>query len=386
MKIGIDITPIIYDRGVSRYTGNLVNALASRSDVELRLYGTSFRQKDRLQKFSAEVRQNRSSRHQTVIQSYPPKIQELLWNTLGSNPVHNLFPDLEVFHSWDWLQPPDKDVPLVSTIHDLAILKFPETAHPKIMKFHQHSWEVLKKRHAQIITVSHATRKDVIELLKFPPQDVHVVYESLPLESIHISHSLTEDREEQLKKSLRLNQPFILCVGTREPRKNLHKAIEAWWPMRNDVQLLVAGSAGWDNSEELGEKLKSNQLRFLGKVSDEELAVLYGEAEMLLYPSLYEGFGLPILEAFHFGTPVVTSNTSSMPEIAGNAAILVDPNSVESIRSGIKKMLGEDQEAQRRRLQQMIIRLQLFNWQRVADETCKVYRKAIQLHNDRQRR
>ena len=115
-------------------------------------------------------------------------------------------------------------------------------------------------------------------------------------------------------------------------------------------------------------------------MTDEELAVLYGEAELLLYPSLYEGFGLPILEAFHFGTPVVTSNTSAMPEIAGNAAELVEPTSVESIRKGITKVLTENNDAGRRRLQQMIIRLQLFNWQRVAEETCKVYRKAILLH------
>jgi len=386
MKIGIDITPIIYDRGVSRYTSNLVHALAARSDVELRLYGTSMRQKNRLQQFSLDICRFRSGRHQFKLQSYPPKLQELLWNTLGRNTIRSVFPDVQVFHSWDWLQPPDKDIPLVSTVHDLAILKFPETAHPKIVKLHKHSWEVLKKRHAQIITVSHATRRDVIELLNFPAQDVHVVYESLPVESLQISQQLTEDREEKLKSSLKLNQPFILCVGTREPRKNLHKAIEAWWPLRNDVQLLIAGAAGWDDSALLEEKLQSSQLRFLGKVSDEELSVLYGEAELLLYPSLYEGFGLPILEAFHFGTPVVTSNTSSMPEIAGNAAVLVDPTSVESIRSGIKKVLGEDQEAQRRRLQQMIIRLQLFNWQRVAEETCKVYRKAIELHNDRRAR
>lgn len=380
MKIGIDITPIIYDRGVSRYTSNLVQALAQRSDVELRLYGSSLRQKQRLEEFAQQVCRFRSGRHQARIQSYPPKVQEFLWNSLGKNQIRKVFPDVEVFHSWDWLQPPDKDLPLVSTIHDLAILRYPETALPKVVKLHQHSWKVLHKQRAQVITVSQATRRDVIELLHFPPQNVHVVYESLPLESLQVSQRLTEERQEQIKQQLQLTQPFILCVGTREPRKNLRRAIEAWWPLRQNVQLIVAGAAGWDQTEELQEKLQSTQLRFLGKVTDEELAVLYGEAELLLYPSLYEGFGLPILEAFHFGTPVVTSNTSAMPEIAGNAAELVEPTSVESIRKGITKVLTENNDAGRRRLQQMIIRLQLFNWQRVAEETCKVYRKAILLH------
>ncbi len=380
MKIGIDITPIIYDRGVSRYTSNLVQALAQRSDVELRLYGSSLRQKQRLEEFAQQVCRFRSGRHQARIQSYPPKVQEFLWNSLGKNQIRKVFPDVEVFHSWDWLQPPDKDLPLVSTIHDLAILRYPETALPKVVKLHQHSWKVLHKQRAQVITVSQATRRDVIELLHFPPQNVHVVYESLPLESLQVSQRLTEERQERIKQQLQLTQPFILCVGTREPRKNLRRAIEAWWPLRQNVQLIVAGAAGWDQTEELQEKLQSTQLRFLGKVTDEELAVLYGEAELLLYPSLYEGFGLPILEAFHFGTPVVTSNTSAMPEIAGNAAELVEPTSVESIRKGITKVLTENNDAGRRRLQQMIIRLQLFNWQRVAEETCKVYRKAILLH------
>ena len=249
MKIGIDITPIIYDRGVSRYTSNLVQALAQRSDVELRLYGSSLRQKQRLEEFAQQVCRFRSGRHQARIQSYPPKVQEFLWNSLGKNQIRKVFPDVEVFHSWDWLQPPDKDLPLVSTIHDLAILRYPETALPKVVKLHQHSWKVLHKQRAQVITVSQATRRDVIELLHFPPQDVHVVYESLPLESLQVSQRLTEERQEQVREQQPLPPQFILCVGTRQPRKNLRRAIEAWWPLRQNVQLIVAGAAGWDQTD-----------------------------------------------------------------------------------------------------------------------------------------
>jgi glycosyltransferase involved in cell wall biosynthesis len=378
MRIGIDITAAIYDRGVSRYTTNLVAALGQRKDTELRLYGASWRQQKRLESFAQLIVKLAPSRHKAKIQSLPPKLQEMLWSKLGMNPISNVFPKLDVFHSWDWLQPPDKNLPLVSTIHDLAILKFPETAHPKILQMHKQSWDVLRKRRAQIIAVSQATRKDIIELLKFRPEDVHVVYESLPLESVQISQHMTEEQQEGIKRRLNLDRPYILCVGTREPRKNVSRAIEAWWPLREEVDLYIAGAAGWDESEITSKKLQSSHLRFLGKVSDQELAVLYGEAEMLLYPSLYEGFGLPILEAFHFGTPVVTSNTSSMPEVAGNAAEYVDPQNVEDIRRGMKKILGEDIDKQRQRLQRMILRLQLFSWQRVAEETMKVYRKAVQ--------
>lgn len=378
MQIGIDVTPIIYDRGVSRYTANLVRALARQPGTALRLYGSSWRQRHRLQQFVQELTKV-TSRHQAVIQPYPPRLQELLWTNLHRNPIRRVFPQLDVFHSWDWLQPPDLDLPLVSTIHDLALLKFPETAHPRISRLHQASWRTLRRRRAQIIAVSQATKRDIVELLQFPPQHVHVVYESLPQETLAVAQRLTEERAEQLTQQLQLTQPYLLCVGTREPRKNLRRAIEAWWPLRHHLQLIVAGEAGWDDSTELATALASPQLRFLGKVSDEQLAVLYGQAELLLYPSLYEGFGLPILEAFHFGTPVVTANVSAMPEVAGNAAELVNPLSVEEIRAGIERVLGEGVEAQRQRLQRMIIRLQLFNWQKVGQETIKVYHQAAQL-------
>jgi len=162
-------------------------------------------------------------------------------------------------------------------------------------------------------------------------------------------------------------------VGTREPRKNLLRLIEAWKPLQSQIELLIAGESGWDTTENVQEV----GLRFLGQVSDEELSVLYAEAELFAYPSLYEGFGLPILEAFHHGTPVVTSNNSGMIEVAGNAAELVDPLDVSSITKAIEKILSESNDDQKKRLQRMIIRQQMFSWKKVARETLAVYKKAI---------
>lgn len=382
MNVGIDITSIIYDRGVSRYTSNLVQSLVERRDVNLSLFGSSLRQKTELEKFVAEIQQelklNRQAKCQVSIQSYPPTLQNFLWNRLHTNSMRKILPGIEVFHSWDWLQPPDRSLPLVSTIHDLAILRFPETAHPKILQMHQQSWKILKERKAQIIAVSHATKKDIVELLEYPASLVHVVHEALPRETSMISKSLDEESYEQLKQKLNLNAPYILFVGTREPRKNLLRLIDAWLPLAADLELIVVGEEGWDGSG--SQKIGADQqakLRFLGKVSNQELAVLYGEAQALVFPSLYEGFGLPILEAFYHGTPVVTSDASSMAEVAGNAAVLVDPFTVESIREGIVKILNEDLEEQQKRLQRMIIRLHLFDWQRVAEQTVEVYRQAI---------
>jgi len=380
MQVGIDITSVIYNRGVSRYTSNLVHALLQQKVINIAIYGSSLRQKDLLEKTVRDWHKEFPFvKFESVIQKYPPSLQEYLWNVFGLNPLKRLFPQLDVFHSWDWLQPPDKNVPLVSTIHDVAILKFPETAHPRILRLPQNAWKGLKERNAQIIAVSHATKKDLIELLDFPAQNIHVIHEALPLETAQVSEKMTEEEYEEIRSRLKLDRPYLFFVGTREPRKNLMKLIEAWQPLSEKLDLVIAGESGWDGTNSQSDALKNEHLRFLGKVSDAQLSVLYGEAEVFVYPSLYEGFGLPILEAFYHGTPVVTSNVSSLPEVAGNAAELVDPSSVKSIRFGIEKILNESKEAQQKRLQQMIIRMHQFSWEKVAEKTVEVYRRAAEL-------
>ncbi|MCB9802173.1 MAG: glycosyltransferase family 4 protein [Pseudomonadales bacterium] len=375
MQIGLDISPIIYGRGVSRYTSNLARSLLAAGQA-LSLYGSSFRQHKQLESMADELlahHQNSS----TVIRQLPPGLQQLAWRW-GLAPVGARLPTIDVFHSWDWMQPPDKGLPLVSTIHDLAMLKYPDTAHPRILKAHQRSWKILGERNAHIIAVSRATKKDVVELLGIPDYRVHVVPEALPLEVKVQSDQLTQEAVEYVSKKYQLDRPYILFVGTREPRKNLKRLIKAWQPLASEVQLIIAGESGWDNSERIS---NNPHLRFLGRVSDATLSVLYAQAELVAYPSLYEGFGLPILEAFEYGTPVVTANISSMPEVAGNAAVLVDPLEVESIRSGITEILGESAQQQKVRLQRMIIRKQLFDWETVTDATVQVYQKALDEHS-----
>ncbi len=376
MKIGIDITSLIYGRGVSRYTNNLVKALAKYTSARLSLFGTSFRQHRFLQNQAKQLLDLR--RHQQEIKKIPLSLHALAWR-FGVNKLGNSFPDLDLFHSWDWLQPPDKNIPLVSTIHDLAILKYPETAHSRVVKAHRRSWEILRERQAHIIAVSYATKKDIVELLNFPNWLIHVIPEALPTEIRQVSENMTEEEYEQIKDKLQLTKPYILFVGTREPRKNLERLIKAWQPLAKDFELIVVGARGWDKSQQM----KQPHLRFLGRVSDRQLNVLYAQAEMFAYPSLYEGFGLPILEAFYHGTPVITSDLSAMMEVAGNAAQLVNPESVASIRQAIETIANETQEEQQKRLQRMIIRLQMFSWQKVAQQTMVVYRQAVEHAADR---
>jgi len=374
MKIGIDFTSAIYDRGVSRYTKNLVRSLLELSGNEIALYGSSFRQRDQLEQTAkALIAETQSEDNvKLAFQKYPPSALQLMWK-LGLNPVKKSTGDIDVFHSWDWIQPPDKDIPIVSTIHDLAIIKYPETAHPKVLKAHEESWKILKERDAEIIAVSQATKKDIINFLAIPSYRIHVIPEALPREIRIVNEGMSEDLAEKIKSEYALQKPYLLFVGTREPRKNLQRLIEAWQPLQNDLDLIVVGAAGWDETEEI----QHSGLRFLGKVSDQVLNVLYAEAEVFVYPSLDEGFGLPILEAFYHGTPTVTSNVSSLIEVAGNAAELINPEDVGDITRGIQSILNENPQEQQQRLQRMIIRTHMFSWHLVADQTMEVYKKAI---------
>ncbi len=374
MRTAIDITSVIYGRGVSRYTTNLVRSLLDVEGLELQLFGTSLRRRSEI----AEWANDMAPHLETDVQWLPTWAMAQAWRW-GKLPVADRFathPDL--IHSWDWLQPPD-DIPLVSTIHDLAMLQFPETADPTVLKRHQRSWEVLRDRDADIIAISKATKRDIMRFLEIPQERIHVVYEAVPRETKQIYDRMTQEREAQLIRRYRLDRPFLLAVGTREPRKNLERIIQAWEPLSDDIDLYVAGAKGWDDTGTYQSAAWHKKgLRFLGRVPDDLLAVLYETAQALVYASLYEGFGLPILESFSHGTPVITSDCSALPEVAGNAAVYVDPQDVHSIRAGIQHLLREDAAAQKKRLQQMIIRLQLFTWERTAQQTAQVYRTAVQ--------
>lgn len=367
MRVAIDISSLPYQRGVSLYTANLVRALDRHPDVELSLFGYSLRQSEALTQ-AASVVSPTASKH---ILSLPPSVVAHWWNTAGSVLAPGLIlPRSEIFHAWEEAVPTLRDRPVVVTIHDLAMLKFPHTAHPSTLAKHRAGWKKIHENNLHVIAVSTATKKDIIEFLQIDPEHIHVIPEALPVE---MTRTLSADEAMAILESLAISRPYLLFVGTNEPRKNLERLVEAWQELATDVDLVIAGDLGWGSDFT---KYSHQPIR-LGRVTAEQLAALYQEAAVFVYPSLYEGFGLPILEAFHFGTPVVTSNTSSMPEVAGNAAELVDPLDPTDIARGIRTVVSENEQAQRNRQQQMKIRGKLFSWTHVATKTVAVYSQAI---------
>lgn len=360
MKIGVDISQIVYQTGVSRYTSELVKHLLKiDQENQYVLYAGSLRQRQFIKKFAAGLLRKTN----LVLTSLAPKLADLAWNRF------NLFapPETDVFHASNWTLPKTK-AKLVTTIHDLIFLKYPETHTSYSVAVHARHLNRVKKYADRIIAVSQSTKKDLIDY-GIPEEKISVIYEAAspifkPVDSY------------QVKTKYGLTNDYFLSVGALEPRKNLNRLIEAFSKLFHPgvetsltpgCELVVVGPAGW------GESLKPvTNVKFLGFVSDEDLAGLYSGAKALVYPSLYEGFGLPVLEAMSCGCPVITSNVSSLPEVGGEAAIYVNPLSVAEITQAMvsvpKLNLTEKSLAQAKK----------FSWDKTAKETLKIYQKVVQ--------
>ncbi len=382
MKIGIDLTSLLYGRGVSRYTSSLFTALSEEPDIKLFGYASSHRGQKKLYQELKQLESTLSPSQQKIFQKnltfqkFSPKLNWLFWHYLKINPIKKAMPKIDLFHSWDYLQPPDNDLPLVSTIHDLAILKFPHIAHPEVLAHHRQSWKILKRKNAHLIVVSQHTKDDVINLLGFPEHHVHLVYEALPLDAILPTEQLNKKNFLQLRQKYTLNKDYFLFVGNREPRKNLQRLIEAWWPLREKIDLVLVGAKGWNEP-----KLKHPNLKILQHIDNYDLGLLYNFAQALTYPSLEEGFGLPILEAYAYHTPVVTSLYTATAEVAGEAGVLVDPYSIKSINQGLQTILNETKLQRQARQEKMNKQLHKFSWKKAAKATVKVYQKALEDHH-----
>lgn len=364
LSVMVDISSLPYGRGVSRYTSNLVKSLSARPEIALSLFGVSRGHYEELYDWAIQY----GSAVTKHVWKLPPSWLHLSWRLAKFPSLALIEPSAAVFHAWDWQLAPQGKVPQVVTIHDLAYRLFPETAHPDVQSQYDRLITTLERQsEIQVIAVSEATKTDILNLTAISPERVHVVYEALP-EEARIVPSETERAAVLVQAGL--HKPFLLAVGTTEPRKNLRRVIEAWKKVKDRFDLVIAGAAGWDQLE------KSPGIHHLGYVSAAELAVLYRSAHALVFASLYEGFGLPILEAYYHQCPVITSNVSSMAEIAGPPAVLVDPYNPAMIAEACLAIEEPGSAARKRRVKDMNSVLEKFSWQRAAEETSHVYRLA----------
>ncbi|TDJ30986.1 MAG: glycosyltransferase family 1 protein [Gammaproteobacteria bacterium] len=355
MRIGVDCRPLAHPKnGIGRYTTQLLKRLTQYSDHQWFLYGGKTSDNPWLDFDNVYRRSNDSFyrglnllREQIMFQNWARKDRlDVFWS-----PRHHL-PLLL------------RSIPCVLTIHDCVWRQHPGTMQLRGLIAERLLTPASLQLATRIIAVSQATAADLVSLYPNLQPKIDVIYEANSLHPIESSSAM--------------RTPYMLFVGTLEPRKNLQRCLEALAKLKTLgselPRLIVTGGRGW-KMEPLHLSVTAlgleQQVEYVGSADDTELSALYAGCDFLVFPSLYEGFGLPIVEAFSFGKPVITSNVSAMPEVAGDASLLVDPNSVDEIANAMKRLITDralyDTLALKTKPQAA-----KFSWDRAAEQTLAV--------------
>lgn len=269
-------------------------------------------------------------------------------------------------------------VPQVVTVHDLAFHHFPEQYPPMKQRYLRLMTRLAVRRATRVIAVSEATRQDVIRMHGCNPERVITV----PNGVVDEMRPLPDAEVAAFRREFDLPQEFILFLGTLQPRKNLERLLKAYAAIatETDWPLVIAGAVGW-HYEEIFQRVEqlglAQRVRFMGHVAGEDLPRWYNAATLFVYPSLYEGFGLPVLEAMACGTPVMASNTSALPEVVGDCGVLVDPLDEAAMATSMLTLV-RDANLRQQLGQRARERAKSFTWRKTTERTLAVYRDVLQ--------
>lgn len=378
MRIAINAHLVAFNKsyrqaGVSKYTELLINNLA-RLDHENE-YFIYIGNHSRPDSFAAAPNFHvRASRLPTI----RPPVRIGWEQTLA--PAVLLRDRIKLLHCPVNVVPLATPCQSIVTIHDLGFMRYPERYRPAKRRYLQAATTLSARRAAHIITDAESGREEIIELLKVRPEKVSAV----PLGVDAHFQPLEPQQIEQFRQEKQLPARFVLYVGTLEPRKNIPLLLRGFARLRREqpaamegIELVLGGAKGWlyDEIFRLVRELGLEAItRFPGYISEEELPLWYNSAECFVYPSVYEGFGLPPLEAMACGCPVITSNTSSLPEVVGDAGITVGPEDEAGLSTALARLLTDPVEkAVRRELG--LRQAQKFTWEETARRTLEIYRR-----------
>ncbi|WP_107670936.1 glycosyltransferase family 1 protein [Cyanothece sp. BG0011] len=268
----------------------------------------------------------------------------------------------------------------IMTIHDLTFIKFPQYS-TKIVKSYLERIKRCLSWTDAIITFSESTKQDIIELLNIDPNIIYVTPQASRYSPDYLTRQIVYDNRNVV--DYYLYKPYFLFVSTLEPRKNILTLIEAFEYLKQNYkiphQLILVGKKGW-NYQDILDKINTSEfkedIQHLDYISDELVAIFYSQAEAFIYPSFYEGFGLPVLEAMTFGSPVITSHTSSLPEVAGDAALYIDPTDYYQLAQIMLKVV-DNSTLRKEMINKGKIQANQFSWKRTAEMTLDVYQSII---------
>jgi alpha-1,3-rhamnosyl/mannosyltransferase len=273
---------------------------------------------------------------------------------------------VDVFHVSTQIWHPPTNTKLTATIHDMTGHLMPELHTPGNVRAEASFADRVLRRADRLIAVSENTRADAVRVLGLDPERIEVIYSGIP--EVYFD-----------AKPRPAARPYVLYLGTIEPRKNIDTLLDAWqgFRLRDAFDLVIAGATGWSSEKTLARLTsQSTGVRYLGYVPEDELPGLTAGATAFIYPSLYEGFGFPVAQAMAAGAPVITSNSSCLPEIAGEGALLVDPRSPAEIQAALEKLLSSPELQQRLRIAGRA-RAQQYRWETCARRSLEFFRRVV---------
>ncbi len=371
MPIGIDYTPA-YEQsgGIGRYVRELVAALAAcDSEQAYRLF------------VAGASEATLPSAPAANFCYYPTRLSPLtlarLWHRARLPLTIELFiGKVQLFHATDFTLPPSLPrTRTLLTVHDLSFARLPSAAAPRLKAYLESVVPRSARRADHILADSAATKADLIDLYRISEAKITVLYSG-------VSSAFKPVHEPAVQAAVRAKygigaQPYVLAVGTLQPRKNYERLMQAFAALPaawSSLKLVIVGGRGWlDAPIHAQARALGERVVLAGFAAEADLPALYSGALCLVFPSLYEGFGLPVLEGMACGVPVLTSNVSSLPEVAGDAALMVDPHSVEAIRAGLLTLLEEDSAARAARVARGFAQAQRFTWQAAAQQLKALY-------------
>lgn len=365
----------MYGTGVGDYTRNLLSGLLKIDKTnQYKLFFSSLRQP-----LPAEIKKFAIYPNVKIYtHKLPPLALDFIWNRLHILPIEFFIGKCDIFHTSDWTQPPTLRAKTITTVHDLVPFLYPNWSHPKNIATHARKMRWAVKECQKIICVSQNTKTDLLKIFpQLDPQKCVVVYEAAEKkysDFTKLPPSVQEQKKNKIKNLYDLDK-YVLVQGTREPRKNLINlslAFEKYKKLnpKSKIIMAITGKQGWGQ----GVQSKSLDIKILGYIPEKDMVALHASAHILACPSFYEGFGLPMLKSLTVGVPVLTSANSSLSEISGDSAVLIEPSSVNSIFLGLKKILNNSQLRAKLSLK-AIKQSKKFSWTIAAKETLAIYNK-----------
>ncbi|NRY60528.1 glycosyltransferase family 4 protein [Clostridium beijerinckii] len=377
MKVSLELEPCLKNKsGIGIYTYELSKCLQKYSDITLYGHIFNFINRNNIDKDIEGLNFNKN-----IFRLFPYGVYRRVWNYVPIR-YNFLFNDKsDIYHFFNFIVPPRIKGKIITTIHDMTYELYPETMDIRNLKRIKNDIQYSVNRADKIITVSESSKKDIIRFLNIEESKIEVIYNGVEYNKFNKSYS--EEEKNRVRYRYGLPQNYILYMGTLEPRKNIESIIEAFSllkkenaPNSKNIKLVIAGKKGWlfERILNLVDKLNlKDDVIFTDYIDENDKSIIYNMASLFVFPSLYEGFGIPVLEAMASSVPVITSNVSSLPEVAGDAAILVEAKDIKSIAKYMGKVLV-DKELRNNLIKNGHEQAKKFTWESSAEKLITIYR------------